>query len=61
MKKQTIFAIRMYPRDLDKLKELRAESGLNWPSFIKYVNRLVQADVNSKIASELNEFNKDEN
>lgn len=61
MGKQKVFAIRMYPKDLDKLKELRDESGLNWPSFIKYINRLVQADVNSKIASELNKFNRKEN
>ena len=56
MGKQKVFAIRMYPKDLDKLKELRDESGLNWPRFIKYDNRLVQADV-----SELNKFNRKEN
>lgn len=61
MEKQKVFAIRMYPKDLDKLKELRDQSGLTWPSFIKYVNRIVQADINSKIASELNEFNKEGN
>lgn len=53
---QKLFAFRSYPHDLDKFKDLRERSGLTWANYIKYINRLVQSDLNSKITSELNKF-----
>lgn len=51
--------IRMWPKDWDKLKSLKRASGLPWPTFIKYVNRITQDDMNLKIASELKKFKEE--
>ena len=57
---QTRIAFRVYPNDKKEMNKLRKRSGLVWPTFAKYVNRLVKEDLNRKVASELNEFNKEE-
>ena len=57
---QTRIAFRVYPNDKKEMNKLRKRSGLVWPTFAKYVNRLVKEDLNLKVASELNEFNKEE-
>ena len=57
---QTRIAFRVYPNDKKEMNKLRKRSGLVWPTFVKYVNRLVKEDLNRKVASELNEFNKEE-
>ncbi|QBJ03323.1 hypothetical protein A3SAC12_0034 [Lactobacillus phage 3-SAC12] len=58
---QTRIAFRVYPNDKKEMNKLRKKSGLVWPTFAKYVNRLVKEDLNRKVASELNKFNKEEN
>jgi len=58
---QTRIAFRVYPNDKEEMNKLRKRSGLVWPTFAKYVNRLVKEDLNRKVASELNKFNKEEN
>ena len=58
---QTKVSFRAYPNDKKEMIKLRKRSGLIWPTFAKYVNRLVKEDLNRKVASELNKFNKEEN
>ena len=58
---QTKVSFRAYPNDKKEMNKLRKRSGLVWPTFAKYVNRLVKEDLNRKVASELNKFNKEEN
>ena len=58
---QTKVSFRAYPNDKKEMNKLRKRSGLVWPTFVKYVNRLVKEDLNRKVASELNKFNKEEN
>ena len=57
---QTKVSFRAYPNDKREMNKLRKRSGLVWPTFAKYVNWLVKEDLNRKVASELNEFNKEE-
>lgn len=56
---QKLFAFRSYPRDLDKFRDLEERSGLPWTSYLKYVNRLVQSDLNDKVAGELNKLKEE--
>jgi len=58
---QTQVAFKVYPSDKKEILRLRRMSGLTWPSFVKYVNRLVKEDLNRKVASELNKTNREEN
>ena len=58
---QTQVAFRVYPNDKKEMIKLRKRSGLVWPTFAKYVNRLVKEDLNKKVASELNKINREEN
>lgn len=58
---QTKVSFRAYPNDKKEMNKLRKRSGLVWPMFAKYVNRLVKEDLNRKVASELNKINKEEN
>lgn len=58
---QTRIAFRVYPSDKKEILRLRKRSGLVWPSFAKYVNRLVKEDLDRKAASELNKINREEN
>lgn len=51
---QTQGTFKAYPNDKKEIIRLRRISGLTWPSFVKYVNRLVKEDLNRKVASELN-------
>ena len=57
---QTRVAFRAYPSDKKEMIKLRKRSGLVWPTFAKYVNRLVKEDLNKRIASELNKINREE-
>lgn len=52
---------KAYPNDKKEIIRLRRMSGLTWPSFVKYVNRLVKEDLNKRVASELNKISKEEN
>ena len=56
---QTRIAFRVYPNDKKEMIKLRKRSGLVWPTFAKYVNRLVKEDLNRKVASELNKINRE--
>lgn len=58
---QTRIAFRVYPNDKKEMNKLRKRSGLVWPTFAKYVNRLVKEDLDRKAASELNKINREEN
>ena len=58
---QTQVAFRVYPNDKKEMIKLRKRSGLVWPMFAKYVNRLVKEDLNKRVASELNKINREEN
>lgn len=42
---QILKSLRMYPEDWKKFKKLKEQSGLPWPSFIKYVSNLAERDV----------------
>jgi len=56
---QTQVAFKVYPSDKKEILRLRIMSGLTWPSFAKYVNRLVKEDLDRKSASELNKINRE--
>ena len=58
---QTHVTFKAYPNDKKEIIRLRRMSGLTWPSFVKYVNRLVKEDLNKRVASELNKISKEEN
>lgn len=58
---QTKVSFRAYPNDKKEMIKLRKRSGLIWPTFAKYVNRLVKEDLNKRVASELNKINREEN
>ena len=58
---QTKVSFRAYPNDKKEMNKLRKRSGLVWPTFAKYVNRLVKEDLNKRVASELNKINREEN
>ena len=58
---QTQVTFKAYPNDKKEIIRLRRMSGLTWPSFVKYVNRLVKEDLNKRVASELNKISKEEN
>jgi hypothetical protein len=58
---QTQVTFKVYPNDKKEIIRLRRMSGLTWPSFVKYVNRLVKEDLNKRVASELNKISKEEN
>ena len=58
---QTKVSFRAYPNDKKEMIKLRKRSGLIWPTFAKYVNRLVKEDLNKRVASELNKINRKEN
>ena len=57
---QTKVSFRAYPNDKKEMIKLRKKSGLIWPTFAKYVNRLVKEDLNKRVASELNKINREE-
>lgn len=58
---QTQVTFKAYPNDKKEIIRLRRVSGLTWPTFVKYVNRLVKEDLNKRVASELSKINKEEN
>lgn len=58
---QTQVAFKVYPSDKKEILRLRRVSGLTWPTFAKYVNRLVKEDLDRKVASELNKIDREEN
>ena len=58
---QTQVTFKAYPNDKKEIIRLRRVSGLTWPTFTKYVNRLVKEDLDRKVASELNKINREEN
>ena len=58
---QTQVTFKVYPNDKKEIIRLRRVSGLTWPTFVKYVNRLVKEDLNKRVASELSKINKEEN
>lgn len=58
---QTQVTFKAYPNDKKDIIRLRRVSGLTWPTFVKYVNRLVKKDLNKRVASELSKINKEEN
>lgn len=58
---QTQVTFKAYPNDKKEIIRLRRVSGLTWPTFAKYVNRLVKEDLDRKSASELNKTNREEN
>ena len=42
---QTQVTFKAYPNDKKEIIRLRRLSGLTWPAFVKYVNRLVKEDL----------------
>lgn len=58
---QTQVTFKAYPNDKKEIIRLRRVSGFTWPTFAKYVNRLVKEDLDRKAASELNKTNREEN
>lgn len=55
---QTQVTFKVYPVDKKEIIRLRRVSGLTWPTFVKYVNRLIKEDLNRKVASELNKIKR---
>ena len=58
---QAQVTFKIFPNDKKETLRLHRVSGLTWPAFVKYANRLVKEDLNRKVASELNEINRKEN